>query len=248
MIISWRFRKINKFLSEKNTYYSSLSKFQKRRFVFRIRYFFWFKEVRGMYKLKITNEMLVLIGSAAAQLSFGLRNMSISKVNQVHIFEKEFTLGREALYQGATVGGRVLCLSWNNIQRGFAEPTDNFNLGIHEMTHAIMTNFRATNNIDINFEVYFKTWKNDFIREMLKIRNGENKYFRKYGGTNLDEFFAVATECFFETPKRFSKNNPKLYLRFCIMLGQDPMKKNGNYKINSSRYKRNLSKLEFQGQ
>lgn len=243
MIIHWRFKKINKFLLEKNTYFYNLSKFQKRRFIFRIRYFFWFKEVHGMYGLEITEEMLVLIGSAAVQLSFGLKNMSITKVNEIHIFEKEFTLGKEILYQGATVGGKVLCLSWNNIQRGFENPSDNFNLGIHEMTHAIMTNYKATNNIDYHFELYFKKWKTVFIREMLRIRNGENNYFRKYGGTNLDEFFAVATECFFETPKRFFENNPSLYLRFCIMLGQDPMKKNGNYKINRVTYSRNLSKL-----
>jgi len=245
MIIHWRFKKINKFLLEKNTYFHRLSKFQKRRFIFRIRYFFWFKEVRGMYGLEITEEMLVLIGSAAVQLSFGLKNMSITKVNEIHVFEKEFTLGKETLYQGATVGGKVLCLSWNNIQRGFENPSDNFNLGIHEMTHAIMTNYKATNNIDYHFELYFKKWKTVFIREMQKIRKGENNYFRKYGGTNIDEFFAVATECFFETPERFFENNPLLYLRFCIMLGQDPMKKNGNYKINRFNYSRNLNKLKL---
>jgi Mlc titration factor MtfA (ptsG expression regulator) len=244
MILYLRFKKIDAYLKEKNTYYQHLSKFGRRRFVRRMRYFLLFKEFKGMYGLKITTEMIILISSAAIQITYRLREISISRVSSIHVFEKEFRLGSDQLFQGATISGQVLCVSWNNILRGFSNPKDNFNLALHEMTHALWANLKASNYIDPTYEYFFKKWKRFFIREMLKVRNNENNYFRRYGGRNLDEFFAVATECFFETPTLFAERNPELYLRFCILLNQDPLNIENNYHIRQSTYERRLRLAE----
>ena len=47
-------------------------------------------------------------------------------------------------------------------------------------------------------------------REMKKIEHGHS-VLRKYGATNKAEFFAVASELFFERPEKMRSTHPKLY-------------------------------------
>ena len=43
-----------------------------------------------------------------------------------------------------------------------------------------------------------------------------------YGGCNQVEFFAVATECFFEKPKQLCKRHPELYAALKRFYKQNP--------------------------
>ena len=60
--------------------------------------------------------------------------------------------------------------------------------------------------------------------ETVKILNShvEVSLFRNYCATNLDEFFSVAVECFFEKPHEFKNYNPKLYSLLSKILKLDP--------------------------
>ena len=44
----------------------------------------------------------------------------------------------------------------------------------------------------------------------------------EYGATNPAEFFAVATECFFEKPVQLKKKHPELYEELKEYYRQDP--------------------------
>jgi len=46
----------------------------------------------------------------------------------------------------------------------------------------------------------------------------------RYGATNPAEFFAVATECFFEKPVQLKRKHPELYEEFMLYYQQDPAK------------------------
>jgi len=50
---------------------------------------------------------------------------------------------------------------------------------------------------------------------------------RKYGATNEAEFFAVATESFFEKPERMLENAPELYELLKLYYGFDPARSHG---------------------
>ena len=43
-----------------------------------------------------------------------------------------------------------------------------------------------------------------------------------YGATNEAEFFAVATECFFDLPGELREEHPNLYVLLADYFGQDP--------------------------
>ena len=65
-------------------------------------------------------------------------------------------------------------------------------------------------------------WKQEAIIELEAIRTNKQSLFREYGGENLMELFAVSFEVFFEKPDLFNTHAPKLYIRMCALLRQDP--------------------------
>jgi Mlc titration factor MtfA (ptsG expression regulator) len=51
----------------------------------------------------------------------------------------------------------------------------------------------------------------------------ERRVLRRYGATNPVEFFAVATESFFEKPRQMKEKTPELYAELCRFYGSDPV-------------------------
>jgi len=45
----------------------------------------------------------------------------------------------------------------------------------------------------------------------------------RYGAENPVEFFAVATECFFEKPRQLKRKHPELYAELADFYRQDPV-------------------------
>ena len=53
-------------------------------------------------------------------------------------------------------------------------------------------------------------------------RSGKESVLDQYGATNPAEFFAVATECFFEKPAQMRRKHPELYEELKEYYRQDP--------------------------
>ena len=63
-------------------------------------------------------------------------------------------------------------------------------------------------------------------REFLRLRRltekGHKTFLDAYGATNEAEFFAVATEEFFDRPRALQKHSPDLYRVLSAYYRQDP--------------------------
>ena len=53
-------------------------------------------------------------------------------------------------------------------------------------------------------------------------KDGTSAFLRSYAGTNVAEFFAVATETFFTRPIELAERKPELYEVFAAFYKQDP--------------------------
>jgi Mlc titration factor MtfA (ptsG expression regulator) len=53
-------------------------------------------------------------------------------------------------------------------------------------------------------------------------RRGRTTLLDCYGATDMGEFFAVATECFFQQPSQMRHRHPKLYELLVEYFRQDP--------------------------
>ncbi len=128
------------------------------------------------------------------------------------------------LHKGETNLGGLICLSWKHVLQGIKTPNDNFNLGIHEWTHALRFNAIKYDETDYFFDAYINKWVGFAMHEFSRLKNGQPSIFRRYGAANIHEFFSVCIEHFFESPDEFRLKAPVLFDQTCILLNQIPAK------------------------
>lgn len=124
------------------------------------------------------------------------------------------------MHKGETNLGGFMCFSWKDFMLGNQTQNDKINLGLHEFAHALRFNGIQGEKSDYFFENYFKRWLACASIEFNKIRKGELSIFRKYGAVNINEFFSVVVETFFETPLELKHYFPELYIQTSILLNQ----------------------------
>ena len=107
--------------------------------------------------------------------------------------------------------------------QGYAHPRNAFNVGLHEMAHALWFENAIENGEDHFLDGgLLHRWNELAHAEVALIRDGRPLFLRSYAGTNEAEFFAVAVEYFFERSREFQTALPELYGTLSGLLRQDP--------------------------
>ncbi|MDN5201996.1 zinc-dependent peptidase [Fulvivirgaceae bacterium BMA10] len=207
-------------------YYQKLPSKEKKQFEKRVNRFIKLKQFIPRNIDSVSDEMKTLIAASAIQLTFGLPEIYFTHFNKIIIYPDSYYSSISRMRHKGEVNSRwgIIVLSWNSFLEGYAHSTSATNLGLHEMAHALNLENRILNGeygfLDMDL---LKAWREESRKIMFSIRSGENKFFRKYGGENEEEFFAVAVESFFERPKEFKREHPKLYTALSKLLNQDPV-------------------------
>lgn len=214
-------------------YYNNLSAEAKERFVDRVRNVAFGKEFIGKQNLEVTDEMRIRISATIAQLTFGLDEFEILSFTKIHIYPNSFYHPTHRLaMKGFTSPTGVVALSWEDYLHGYQVPDDNYNLGLHELAHAIHIHSGRRNG-DKHFKEHFHFWTKHSLHHFQELSLNKNAFLRSYGGTNFHEFFAVCVEHFFESPQAFLHTMPKLYIRTCVLLNQNPLNETGDYSFDT---------------
>lgn len=106
----------------------------------------------------------------------------------------------------------MMILSKPDLLRGFRNPSDKHNVGLHEFAHLVDKTDGLIDGIPaVGLERdAIGPWVELVRRETQRIRDGDSA-LRDYALTNEAEFFAVATEAFFERPDVVKNRHPELY-------------------------------------
>ena len=174
---------------------------------------------------QVTWEMKVLISASAIQLTFGFPKVNLSFFKYILIFpETFFSQANQQLHKGeVNPKAKTIALSWKDFVEGYLK-TDGRNLGLHEMAHALRLENRVMNKeYDFLNPKILDEWEKRAKLTMMEINSGAETFFRKYGGVNNEEFFAVAVENFFERPVEFKEKHPLTYSTLSNLLRQDPV-------------------------
>ena len=128
----------------------------------------------------------------------------------------------EAWHSGAVV------LSWDDVQdrRGRLRATATTS-SLHEFAHQLDTeDGEADGAPALPRRAMYTAWARVLGAEYEQLRldaeTGRKSVLDKYGATKPAEFFAVATECFFEKPAQLRKKHPELYEELKGYYRQDP--------------------------
>jgi Mlc titration factor MtfA (ptsG expression regulator) len=180
------------------------------------------KTFSGKEGFRITREVQVSIAASAVQLSLGLDTWDLSYFKHIFVYPSDYkSPSTGKFHKGETNMGGFICFSWKAFEEGNAIAHDKINLGLHEFSHALRFNGVKGDETDYFFRHYFARWLACSSSEFNKLKdNIPGSIFRKYGGVNIEEFFSVTVETFFETPLEFKAALPELYLQTSVLLNQ----------------------------
>ncbi|MEW6468255.1 MAG: zinc-dependent peptidase [Bacteroidota bacterium] len=213
-------------------YYQGLSPGGRKKFIQRLFNIMVTKYFDGRDGLEVTEEMKVLISACIAQATFGLREYRLLHFSYIRVFPGIFysRLIDRKLKGGTTTGG-VIMLSWKDFVQGYRIGNDRFNLGLHEIAHALKVEIKYGEESDQAFAEYFRKWLHESYDVFERMNKGARTFLRDYAGVNTHEFFAVCVEHFFEVPADFKANLPHIYRHLCVLLNQDPLNTTKDYAV-----------------
>ena len=120
----------------------------------------------------------------------------------------------------------TVVLSWDSVTQGLADPRDGHDTATHEFAHVLdIADGRFDGTPVLSGHGRYAPWARVMTRHFERLRKGrrpEGRVLRDYGATNEAEFFAVATEAFFEKPEQMKAKTPELYEELRQFYGWDP--------------------------
>lgn len=176
--------------------------------------------------MKITDEMKALIAGTAVMMTYGFPAVYLQHFWRILIYKDNYySTITHRYHKGEVNPNGIIVLSWASFVEGFIDRKDGRNLGIHEMAHALRLENRIFNE-DYGFisGELLKEFESEAQREIsYSLNNGGSSYLRSYSVTNRHEFFAVATESFFENPSGLRNHNINLYRLLVQIFRFDPI-------------------------
>jgi Mlc titration factor MtfA (ptsG expression regulator) len=133
----------------------------------------------------------------------------------------EYRLGHTARLLG------VIVLAWDAAKRGAMNPSDGQNVVLHEFAHQLDFEDYSTDGAPaLATRAEYLEWARVMSSEFKALQAAEEAgtptLLDPYGATNPAEFFAVATEAFFERPRALRARHPELYAELAKFFRQDP--------------------------
>lgn len=213
---------IKRSINQNHPFYKSLDEEQKKRFLWRIFYFLNTTE----FVIKFNgdhNKIKTSISFVAAQVSYALTIRCFDLYNRVIVYEDDYYSNITQRYHKGEVnpGAGVMVFSWSAVQYGLSQANDGLNVLVHEFAHAlrhehVMTDYDIFDGDD--FAILDRLLRTEFEN----LPHMEANLFRNYAKTNIEEFFAVASETFFERPVALKTQMPAFYRAFQNLYRQDP--------------------------
>jgi MtfA peptidase len=200
---------------------------QQRAFLTKLKVFVWEKQFFGASELVVTDEIRVAIGIAAVRLAQRLDLSCYDRLTEIVVYPHVYHHpGAEQAILGEAHSFGTVVLAWPAVQQGLLNPADGHDTAAHEFAHVLD---RADGAFDGTPELraseHYRPWGEILGRRYVELRGrgpGKPGLLREYGATNEAEFFAVATEAFFEKPHRMKEQAPDLYDELSRYYGCDP--------------------------
>jgi len=121
----------------------------------------------------------------------------------------------------------TLVLSWEDVLTAGGDGEWAYNVVIHEFAHQLDAEDGVTNGVPLlSNRSSHRHWQRTLVEEYERLREEESRglttVLDPYGAESPAEFFAVATESFFENPKALKSRHLALYEELTRYYRQDP--------------------------
>ncbi|MEN8127829.1 MAG: M90 family metallopeptidase [Planctomycetota bacterium] len=197
------------------------------------------KKFVGCGGQEITDEVRVTIAAQACMLLLNRKTRFYPKLKTIYVYPHTYVAKGLMNDGGLIVEGKSVrlgeswqngpvVLTWDSITGGARNIQDGRNVVFHEFAHQLDQEDGDADGAPIlESRSCYRSWaavlgeEYDNLRD--KTRRRRRSVIRKYGATNPAEFFAVATEAFFEKPRQMHKKSPDLYEELKCYYRLDPL-------------------------
>ena len=206
---------------------SGLAEEERERFRTHLKVFALEKRFEGGGGLEITDEMKVVVAGAAARLARNLPLDVYDDLVTVLVYPAAWKApSGEGTHLGEAHRWGLVVLAWDAVRQGLDNATDGHDTALHEFAHVLDLgdgSFDGTPELGNSADAH--AWARVFSShyERLRARPQRSQVLRAYGATNEAEFFAVATEAFFEKPTKLKARAPDLYAELKRYYRLDPL-------------------------
>jgi MtfA peptidase len=198
------------------------------------------KRFEGCAGLQLTDEIRLTIAAQACLLLLHRETDYYPQLSTILVYPSTYLAHEERHLEGPIweEGGEyrlghtarllgVIVLAWDAAKRGAANSSDGQNVVLHEFAHQLDFEDYSTDGAPVlATRGDYRAWAQVMSREFKALRAAEvagmPTVLDTYGATNPAEFFAVATEAFFERPRALRARHPELYSELGKFFRQDP--------------------------
>ncbi len=221
-------------------FFARLSAADQKELLGHVQVFLAEKRFEGCAGLELTDEIRVTIATQACLLLLHRQTDYYPRLLTILVYPSGFVVdqseplsgeiwreGREARLgeTGPQMGSLVL--AWDAAHGGALDPSDGQNLVLHEFAHQLdFEDFAADGAPLLGSRQDRRSWAEVMRIEFASLRaadeTGIATLLDGYGASHPTEFFAVATEAFFERPHALQQARPELYSEMARFFRQDP--------------------------
>lgn len=191
---------------------------------------------------QVTDVMRVTIAANAALLTLGLDEpYYFDRLTDIIIYPRPFFLtadqathwSTDPVFGSAVESPRLgeawhrgpVLLAWSSILH--PERSNHTNVILHELAHHLdgldgdMSGAPPMSDSN-QLRDWFRVTEEHFLQLVGQVRRDEATLLDHYGASDRVEFFAVATECFFERPHDLKQRHPRLFEVLATYFRHDP--------------------------
>ncbi len=222
-------------------YFSLLRQEEQDELLARTRRFLHEATFEGAYGRKVDEEKRLSIAAQACLLTLGWDNGPLFPTLRVIIvypgvYRADETVQRPEgteIRQRVTRSGEswshgTVLLSWQDVRRGARDPFDGQNVVLHEFAHQLDEETGETNGAPVlkdqrAYERWQSIWAEAYSELRSSLARGQPPaVLNEYAAESPAEFFAVATEWFFERPFDLLRAAPDIHSELERFFRQDP--------------------------
>jgi Mlc titration factor MtfA (ptsG expression regulator) len=197
------------------------------------------KKFVGCAGLEVDDEMRLTIAGQACLLLLNRRTRVYPALHTILVYPSAFMVPRKEVDEAGVVtearqdllgeswgDGRVI-LAWDHVQRGSGDWTDGQNVVLHEFAHQLDSESGSNNGAPyLGSQDNYRNWSavlsRDFASLQVDAMYRQQSVMDHYGATSPAEFFAVATETFFEKPWQMAERHGALFSELFKYYRVDP--------------------------
>jgi MtfA peptidase len=190
------------------------------------------KHWEGCGGLRVTDEMKWCIASMAGMMVLAYPKWYFDRTATILIYPQPYTarvepqqysnsfnpvLGGEFRRAGETIYNGPVVLNWSDIEGARLHHNEGNNLVVHEFAHQLdMINGSLPDGFpplpnNVNENEWRRSFRAEFQVARKMVEAGHTIYINDYGLSHECEFFAVASEYYFQTPNELADYHPMVH-------------------------------------